>query len=99
MSAKNTKIKINIPKYDVEGQMNFLVHLCEVYHFDVRTLITLIFADWINLFQVASLNNSGNSEKAFHSFLSTCENTANSLKGMRKAMNESKGCEDKNEKR
>lgn len=98
MSVKNTKININIPKYDVEGQMNFLTHLCEACHFDVRTLITLIFADWINLFQVASAQNSGNFEKAFHSFLATCEKTASSLRAMREAI-ENEDKEDKNEKR
>lgn len=88
MSVKNTKIKINIPKYDIEGQMTFLIQLCEVYHFDVRTLITLIFADWINLFQFASAENSGNSEKAFYSFLATCEKTASNLRDMKSAMHE-----------
>ena len=83
MSKKNTKIEIKIPKYDVEGQLNFLTSVCTSFNFDVRTLITLIFADWINLFQLSSIELNGNSEKAFYSFLSTCEKTASKLKELR----------------
>lgn len=87
MSERNNKkIKINIPKYDIEGQMTFLKNVCDVNKFDVRTLITLIFADWIAQYQVSCINGSGDYQKAFHSFLATCENTANCLKGLKKAL-------------
>lgn len=83
---KNKQIKIKIPKYDIEGQITFLKNVCDVNKFDVRTLITLIFADWICMFQVGCVNSSGDYQKSFHSFLATCENTANCLKSLKKSM-------------
>lgn len=86
MSVKNTKININIPKYDVEGQMNFLIQLCNDCGFDVKTLITLIFADWIYHFEVSYNNSSGDYKKSFYSFLATCEKTSANLRDLKSAM-------------
>lgn len=51
MSSKNTKINIEIPLYDIEGQLSFVSDVCNTFEFDTKKLIPLMFADWILHFQ------------------------------------------------
>lgn len=45
------EITLSIPRYEVEGQLDFISSVCESVKFDPKKLIPLIFADWIATFQ------------------------------------------------
>lgn len=77
MSKKNTKIDLQIPIYDIQGQLDFLASVCESFDFDVHKLIPLIFADWICNFQVAT--SRSNAQKAFISYLSSTSKVRDTL--------------------
>lgn len=82
MSVKKTKVNIIIPKYEIQGQLDFLASVCESFDFDVKVLIPLIFADWICDFQVAT--SKSNAQKAFISYLSSTSKVRDTLEQIKK---------------
>lgn len=54
MSEKKTKEKrntINVPLYNIDSQMNYLIQCCKDFEFEPQKLLSLIVADWIYLVQ------------------------------------------------
>lgn len=82
MSNKNTKVDIQIPVYEIQGQLDFLASVCQSFEFDVKKLIPLIFADWICNYQVAT--SKSDAKKAFISYLSTTAKVRETLETIKK---------------
>ena len=79
MSEKKTK-EIEIPVYDINGQLSFIQSVCDDFGFDVKKLLPLILADWIRVFQVGCEKMNGNAYKVFISYLKSTKSTFDDLK-------------------
>lgn len=81
MSEKKQK-QINIPLYELKGQVEFLYSVCLDFKFDYDKLLSLIFADWICKFQKSCQVTSP--YNAFLSFLNTANETKEFLLKVKK---------------
>lgn len=91
MSEKQKKREIKVPLYDFRSQIAFIEQLCKEMEFDSVKLSSLIFADWIYTFQLATSKVNGNAHSAFYSYLQSSELTAKNLSQLRKDLqNETK---------
>ena len=88
--SKNKNKTIDIPIYDIEGQMSFITSVCQDFGFEPQKLIPLILADWICTFQEATSKMSGNAYSAFLSYLKSTNSTSEKLHQIKKYVEESK---------
>lgn len=88
MSEKRNKEQrntIDIPVYDIESQMNYLIQICKDFDFNPQNLLTLIIADWIYLVQTG-LKKGMDIKEIFIAYLKSTQKTRKNFDKLRKEL-------------
>ena len=85
MSEKKSKVirkTIDLPVYDVQNQMQYLIDLCKDFEFEPERLLSLILADWICTVQKGLAKGSSLNE-IFISYLESSVRTEKDFKKLK----------------
>lgn len=88
MSEKRNKEQrntIDIPIYDIESQMNYLIQICKDFDFNPQNLLTLIIADWICLVQTG-LQKGMDIKDIFIAYLESTQRTRKKFDKLKKEL-------------
>lgn len=88
MSEKQNKQKrnsIDVPIYDIESQMNYLIQLCKDFDFNPQNLLSLIIADWICLVQ-KGLQKGMDIKEIFVLYLESAQKTRKNFDKLKKEL-------------
>lgn len=72
MSEKKSKEKrrtINVPRYNLQEQLDFVKSFCESVQFDADLLTGLILADFLYTIELTAFQSGGDYKVAFLSYL------------------------------
>lgn len=88
MSEKRNKERrntIDIPVYDIESQMNYLIQICKDFDFNPQNLLSLVIADWIYLVQTG-LKKGMDIKDIFIAYLESAQRTRKNFDKLKKEL-------------
>lgn len=88
MSEKRNKEQrntIDIPIYDIESQINYLIQICKDFDFNPQNLLSLIIADWIYSVQ-KGLKKGMDIKDIFITYLESVQKTRKNFDKLKKEL-------------